>query len=457
MRRLFLRIFLWFWVAMAAVAALLIVSSPLLTRSRPAVERWQRDVEGALKDQLAKAAPLVERGKLERLEAPHRPPAHVPPVFLLDAEGGAVSGPKPPREVSEFGCRVAAAGEEIAERTGTSHMVGRPVAGPDGSRYVLVAALHRPPRLVDLLEPGVLGWRIALLTLLAGAVCFWLARHLTAPVSALRGAVRQLASGDLSARVGSRLARRRDEIGDLARDFDAMAARLEALLSAQRRLLRDVSHELRSPLARLGVALELARKRAGASASEQLDRIELEAGRLDALIDQLLTLSRLEVAGQPAAAEVVDLRTLAEAVADDAAFEAAGSRVTVRVEANGDPVVEGDPEALRSAIENVLRNAVRFGSSGSEVRVELACEGGEAVVRVLDRGPGVPQAHIEDLFEPFFRVEEARDRSRGGAGLGLAIASRAVRLSGGRITARNRDGGGLEVAIRLPAHLSAKG
>ena len=230
-----------------------------------------------------------------------------------------------------------------------------------------------------------------------------------------------------------------------------MAERLGGLVAAQRRLVRDVSHELRSPLARLGVALELARRRAGEGAGEPLDRIEREAGRLEELIGELLTLSRLEAAEAPASREPVDLGAVAEEVASDAAFEASALGVTVTVTRDGACVVVGDPDGLRSALDNVVRNAVHYSGSGAGVEVAVGREAADAVVRVSDRGPGVPEAQIGGLFQPFFRVEEARDRQRGGAGLGLAITARAVRLHGGTVSARNRDGGGLEVTIRIPA------
>jgi two-component system sensor histidine kinase CpxA len=449
-RRLFLRIFLAFWLAMAAVASLLIVSSPMFTRSRPGVERWQRDVEGGLHERLERSARIVGSGEERQGGGEHRGGPRIP-VFLLRTDGTSAVGSDVPPEVAAFARRVEEAGEEIAERTGAYHIAGRPVNRPDGERLVLVAAVRRPPSLVDLIEPGVLGWRLLALTAVVGALCFWLARTLTSPVTTLRGVVRSLAGGDLSARVAPRIAARKDEIGDLARDFDGMAARIEALVGAQRRLVRDVSHELRSPLARLAVALELARKRAGEGAGEQLDRIELEAGRLDALIDQLLTLSRLEAADAPAVREAVDLCDLVDRVADDAAYEASARGVQVLVEKGERSVVNGDADALRSALENVVRNAVHYSPSDGEVRVAVAREGQSAAVRVSDAGTGVPEEHLEAVFQPFFRVEEARDRQHGGAGLGLAIAARAVRLHGGTITARNRPTGGLEVEIRLPA------
>jgi len=277
-RRLFLRIFLWFWAAFAVVAATLVLTSPYFTASRPGVERWQRAAEEGLEARVEELALSVGRGELG---PPRRPMWDGGPrrtaVHVLDAGGEAVLGPPPSRGVSSFARRVAGDGEVRSERRGAVHLVGRAVTAPDGRRLVVVAAALRRPRLVDLIEPGELAWRLGLLVLLVGGLCFWLARTLTAPVGGLQEAVRRLAAGDLEARAGSAVVRRRDEIGDLARDFNAMAARLAALIAAQQRLLRDVSHELRSPLTRLFVAIGLARQQH--EPAPELARIELEAGR----------------------------------------------------------------------------------------------------------------------------------------------------------------------------------
>lgn len=451
MRSLFFRIFVWFWLAMVVVAALLIVSSPFFTRSRPGLERWQRASERMLAARVEDAAAQVARGELGGGREGRRHDHHPVAVFVLDEAGASVGGPPPPPRVASFARRVGTVDEDVVERTGSVHLLGRGVAAPNGRRYVVVAAVRRPPQLIDLLEPGALGWRLAVLTLLVGALCLVLARQLTAPVAALQGVVRRLAEGDLGARVDAAVESRRDEIGALARDFNAMAARIQGLVSAQQRLVRDVSHELRSPLARMQVALELARQRAAAGGgNEPLERIGREAERLERMVQQLLTLSRLE-AGVPGGGwESVDMALVAGEVAEDAAFEASTRRVRVVVEASGACPVAGDPGMLRSAVDNLLRNAISFSPDDGEVRVGVSAEGAEVTVRVADCGPGVPDEHLSALFEPFFRVEQARDRERGGVGLGLAIAARAVQLHRGSIGARTRDEGGLEVTVRLP-------
>lgn len=456
MRSLFGRLFVAFWGAIALVALILIASSPYFTRSRPRLERWERGAVVLLEQRLADVAERFERG----LGLPGPPfgrgrgggvEHRAGGLWLFAPDGTLLDGPPAEPEVVDFARRVAEAGTPLAERVASFHVAGRAARDPRGRTVVLVAGVRRAPHLVELIEPRALAGRLLLLALVVALPSWWIARHLSRPVAAVQHAARRLAAGELGARVGAAAAGRHDELGDLARDFDAMAARLEALVQGQRRLVRDVSHELRSPLARLRVALELARDRAGADAAPALDRIELESERLDALVQQILTLSRLDAASAPARRERIDLADLAESVAADASFEAEPRRVEVAVEAGGTAFVEGDPEALRSALDNVVRNAVRHTREQSTVRIAVGIDGAVVRIAVHDAGSGVPEGALGQLFEPFFRVEEARERDRGGAGLGLAIAARAVRLHGGDIVARNRPEGGLEITIGLPA------
>jgi len=448
---LFLRIFLWFWLAMVAVVVVLVLTSPFFTRSRSRVEHWQEGAESVARNQVDWVAERIgEGGAIEgrgrRGRGRGRPPTE---IFIFDADGSEIMGRPAPEQVRDLARRVAANGEEGAERRGGLHLVARLVSDPDGNVLVVVGALDRPPRAVDLLEPQALWLRLVVLALVVGALSFWLARYLSAPVGSLRRATQRLSGGDLSARVGGPVGRRSDEIGGLARDFDEMAERLESLLGSQRRLLRDVSHELRSPLARLRVALELARNRAGEGAGEPLDRIDREAERLDELIDRLLLLERLE-AGDPETVVVdFDLAELLSEVVDDASFEAAPAGREVQFEASPRCPMLGHPNLIRSALDNVIRNAIRHTPEGSAVEVELQAEDTMATVSIRDHGPGVPEEHLETLFEPFARVADARERTTGGAGLGLAITRRAVEIHGGAVTARNLPDGGLEVSIRL--------
>jgi two-component system sensor histidine kinase CpxA len=231
-----------------------------------------------------------------------------------------------------------------------------------------------------------------------------------------------------------------------------MAERIEALLEAQRRLLRDVSHELRSPLARLGIALELVRRKSTAEATPALDRIERETERLNVMIGELLTLSRLESGQAIEKPEAVELGALVDAVVEDVSYEAAQHDKRVVVGKRDDCVLEGREELLRRAVENVLRNAVRFTAPGSAVEIDLARAGAEATLTVRDHGPGVPDESLADIFKPFYRVGDDRARASGGTGIGLAITERAVVLHGGNVVAENvrSDGGGLAIRMTLP-------
>lgn len=299
------------------------------------------------------------------------------------------------------------------------------------------------------------------LLLIGAFFCYWLARHLSKPIVELRGATQALSEGKLTARVNDKLLQRRDEIGYLGNDFNVMAGRIESLVEAQRRLLGDISHELRSPLARQGVALGLARRRGNPEVGSALERIGREAERMNQMIGQLLTLSQLESGTDYLSKVDIDLGALVKEVADDAQYEARSLDRSVRLVAIEACSVNGVSELLRSAVENVVRNAVRHTAPGTEVEIALRCEDSNgsryATVNVRDHGKGVPEESIEDIFRAFYRVEHARDRKTGDTGLGLAIAARAVRLHGGTIKAGNAPDGGLNVEIRLETQEAGAG
>ncbi len=324
-----------------------------------------------------------------------------------------------------------------------------------GSYHVIVGPVRDSPRLLGELElPGVPVTVLLIALAVSAAVCLLLARYLAAPVDRLRLATRRLANGDLNVRVLPAL-KRRDDLGLLAADLDTMAERLRQLLEAKQQLLRDVSHELRSPLARLQLALSLAGRDRDAT-ERHLARAVLEADRLELLLARTLKLARLEDPSSPLAQESVDLAALLRTIAADVTIEADAQGCKVVLKLAGPLPVQGDAELLRSAFENVLRNAVRHSPAGGEVVVEgrstvAAAAERRIEVSVRDHGPGVPQKDLGLIFEPFYRVEAAREhRSAGGEGLGLAIAARAIALHAGRIAATNATGGGLVVSVSLP-------
>ena len=285
--------------------------------------------------------------------------------------------------------------------------------------------------------------------MLAGVLlCYWLALHLTSPVRALQKAVERFGAGDLRARVGST---RRDELGQLARTFDRMANRIETLLAAERRLLLDISHELRSPLARLGVAIELARS--GENLDAHLGRIQKESDRLNLLVGELLQVTRAEGDPNSLRRDPIRLDELVAQLVDDAQIEASAHGCALEYARHEPVTVEGDPELLRRAVENVIRNAIRYSPPREPVEVSLARQNGSAVVDVRDRGPGVPAAEREQIFRRFWR----RDRRRqGSAGLGLSIVARIAEQHGGQVSVADRSGGGATFTLSFPTVIAAR-
>lgn len=321
------------------------------------------------------------------------------------------------------------------------------ITGPDGRQYRLLFWRAPITFLGILTWPGT-QWAVLTIALIAAALTsLLLARYLSSPIIRVQKASRALAAGTLDTRVGSPFNRRKDEVGRLARDFDAMAERLQALVTDKEALLRDVSHEFRSPLARIRVALALAQRRAGDAAQGDLARIEQEAERLDALVGQVMTLARLRTDETARRKPVVLDELLGEIVAD-ARFEHPDAELGY--DAEPVPTILADPQGLKSAIENVVRNALAHAAGGGCVELKLARAPGGIAVRVLDRGPGVPEADLKRIFEPFYRVDDSRDHQTDGQGIGLAITARVMELHGGRVVARNRAGGGLEIELWLP-------
>jgi two-component system, OmpR family, sensor histidine kinase CpxA len=454
MGRLFLKIFLGFWLAML-IGGSLVILMLFISGAEPLVARWNAIAGAAMAYYAQTAAETYERegsaglrSLLDRMQQENDIRA-----YLFDADGRELSGRDAPERVKELARRAVASGRYERAFARNRTLAAQTVAGPFARRYVLVGDMPRGRRGV---RSNLLAWLIysTAFLLAISLICYLLARYLTAPIVKLRAGVRQLASGDVKARVGPGIGCRSDELADLAHDFDAMADRIEALISAQQRLLGDISHELRSPLTRLNLSLAIARRNAGEAASGEHDRIEAEAARINTLIDQLLMLTRLESGVEEVEDESIYLTQLVQETVADADFEAQNLNRAVRIVESDESLVTGSRLLLRSAVENVVRNAVRYTAEGTAVeitlRVEDAGDDSTAVISVRDHGPGVPEESLDDLFRPFYRVTEARDRQSGGTGLGLAITERAVRLHGGAVKAVNAPGGGLLVEIRLP-------
>jgi two-component system sensor histidine kinase CpxA len=449
-RSLYLKIFIWFWVAMIIinVATFAIFA---LTRPTPIRRSW-RDLT-QVGPNAQRAAEIYEQSGAAALTAALQQTEKSSGVSatFFDESGKELSGRTAPSGAGELITRAAESREIEFNFAGRETIVARPVVSSKGQRYMYVAHIPRPT-FQQGLQPQLL--RLLVILVIGGIFCFWLARYLTTPLLKLRTTTNELAEGNLGARVAARLTKRRDEVGQLGRDFNGMAERLESMVRAQQRLLGDISHELRSPLARLGVALGLARQRSGTEATGALDRIERESDNLNEMISQLLELTRLESGTDVRKRTTIDLASLVRDVAEDADYEARGVNRSVQVVWTERCSINGIEDLLRSAVENVVRNAVRFTPEGTAVEVALQRQngGGEnvAVICVRDHGNGVPEESLEKIFRPFYRAEDARDRqSGGGTGLGLAITERAVRMHGGSVKAENAKDGGLSVEMRL--------
>jgi two-component system sensor histidine kinase CpxA len=313
---------------------------------------------------------------------------------------------------------------------------------------------RRPSVFGALSLPGISLTVVGIALAVSAIASWWLAQHLSAPIRRIQEGARELAAERLGLRAGglrvsAGLEDRKDELAVLARDFDAMADQLRANRDAITQLLRDISHELRSPLARMRVALGLARH-PGGDPQRQLSRLEREIERLDGLISQILRLARLHGADAPFGRENFDLDEAIEQVVRDANYEGAVKGCQVLLSGAVLAPVHGNRELLASAIENVLRNAVRYSPPGGAVDVNVARTPNGLSIVIRDHGPGVPAAELERIFEPFHRVAESRDRDSGGEGIGLAITAQVMKAHGGSARAENRADGGLEVSLNLP-------
>ena len=422
-----------------------------ITRPTPTGRSW-RDLT-QVGPNAARAAEVYEQGGATALAATLQETEKTSGVAaaFFDQNGRELSGRSVQPGTAELIQKAEKSNEIEFNFAGRNTLVARPLVSAKGQHYTYVAHIPRQPYQMSLQTQGL---RLLVVLLVGGIFCFWLARYLTKPFVNLRATTNQLAEGNLGARVEAKLTKRRDEVGQLGRDFNGMAERLETMVRAQQRLLGDISHELRSPLARLGVALGLARQRSGAEIKGQLDRIERESDNLNEMISQLLTLTRLESGTDGRKKTEVDLAALVREVAEDADFEARSTNRTVQVTKVDRCSITGVEELLRSAVENVVRNAVKYAPEGTAVEISLHKQNGSAdnfaVISVRDRGRGVPEDALERIFRPFYRTEDARDRqSGGGTGLGLAITERAVRLHGGSVKAVNAPDGGLAVELKL--------
>lgn len=324
------------------------------------------------------------------------------------------------------------------------------VTGADGKTRQMVAVSRTHVRLAPQTRQQIfLAIQFGLSLVLIGFVGWWVARSVARPVEALRDAARRITAGELSARVGPRGRKGPGELSALSGDFDAMAERIEALVSHDRAVLQDLSHELRSPLARLQLILDLAQRSRGDVSAPYFQQAEEEIERIDRMTGEMLALSRLEAGIPGLERDRLSLADVARECVSRAELEASAHQVQIKLDLDDAVQVMGNVPLLERAVGNLLANAIKFSPKQSVVEVSVHQQGRVAQVRVRDQGPGVPEGELEQLFRPFFRGSNAARAE--GHGLGLAIVRRVAQVHDGEIVARNVADGGLDVRLTLPA------
>ena len=439
---LFWRIFFSFWAAMLLLLAVMAYSTYRV------VSAWDEQGQLSYSELAGRADTVLKAGGEERLRTWLRDPTNFPPdltLFVFDSVGNEILQRDIPAPV-ETTLNTADPEERLPRYR------ARQITSGDGVEYLAILGPNTPPIL------GALGTPLMRWSVIVGAfvisplVCFVLSRSLTNPLRRVVAATRRLARGDLSARVEVGARGRDDEVGELGRQFDRMAGRLEQLITTRTELFRNISHELRSPLARIRIAIELARRKPD-QLDDQLKRIEQETDHLELLTRHALSLAHLEESPPETDLQEIDLVEIVEGVAQDASWEAGAKGKSVVWEAGTrGSIVRANPDLLHSAVENVVRNALRHTPEGTRVEISLEAKNGVALLKVRDDGPGVPGHDLQKIFEPFQHGRRGR-----GTGVGLAITQRVISHLKGHVSARNNPRGGLCVDMELPLVSPASG
>lgn len=442
------RIFLWFWLTLIVISA---VSFLVLQQwARPyELSPLTREEEQLLLRQRAEIESYLNRGMTPLQAVRYTGVQYGLDLYLVDPNFRLIGQPRPDQIELYLVGSIVEANEPIAGIWEGVKWIGSVPLTYRGETYRLLikTPVERAPNTVMSLINERITWTLLAL-LVSGMLSLLLASSFSRPLKLLRTTSRRLASGHLEARVPNQVSRRADDIGQLGQDFDHMAERIQKLIEAQQKLLSNISHELRSPLTRLQIALGIARQKSGHDElAPQLDRIEREGQRLEDLIAQLLQLSRLENRLQHMDPQKLDLGKMLRGIVDDARFEATARNRSVRLEIGHQSKITGDHMLLSSAIENVIRNAINYTEEDSEVLISTLEDRGIIRVSVSDKGPGVPDTDLPQLFDPFFRASNTK---KGGSGLGLSITRQAVEAHNGMVQAENQPEGGLQITLHLP-------
>lgn len=450
MLRLYWKIFLSFWLAtiLIIITTAWVTSEIAQKSSLPARER-------VFMDSYANAAVATfesgQHAALRKWLKRTGVSRHMT-LYLLSSTGEIIGSQTPPDVVKQISANLVEEQLDDGLLKFGDIIVSHEILSTSGRAYRLVAVSTKPlAHFVEIPWAG-LTIRLTIAIFISGLICYFLSIYLTQPLQSLRMAAKSIATGKLSTRVGRFKGHYRDEIAELSGEFDSMAEQLETIINSKERLLQDISHELRSPLARLQIAIELGRKKATQLAESEFCRMEVECLRLNTLIGEILEFARLDKSSSQLNRTVINLPHLLNQIIEDANFEFRNTQSRVILRKSQEYKLFLDERLIHRAIENIIRNALRYAAPDPQVIVSLQSDEtiSEIHINIEDNGPGVPEEQLERIFNPFYRVDTSREKKTGGYGLGLAIAQQAIKLHHGNIQAMNRKEGGLLVRISLP-------
>lgn len=450
MRSLYWKIFLSFWLA-----TILIIITTAWVTSEIAQKSSIPAREQVFMDSYANAAVATfESGQYSALKKWLEQTGESKKVmlYLLCSTGEIIGNHPPPTEIKRIASDLANEELDVGMLKFGNLIISHEILSTSGKAYRLAAVSEKPLSHLVIIPWAGLTIRLTIAIVISGLICYLLSIYLTQPLRSLGIAAKSIATGKLSTRVGRIKGHHRDEIAELSKEFDRMAEQLEALIHSRERLLQDISHELRSPLARLRIALELGRDKVRGLADVEFSRMEMECLRLNRLIGEILEFERLDKSAEDLDRKDINLTQLLQRICEDANYEFSRDKPGIVMSPAPACHLMLDERLIHRAVENIVRNALRYSPDNEPVLLSITCDNPDkfACVTISDRGPGVPQEQLEKIFNPFYRVDPSREKKTGGYGLGLSIAEKAIQRHGGRIVAANRDGGGLMVCIYLP-------
>ncbi|CEG56806.1 two-component system sensor histidine kinase CpxA [Legionella fallonii] len=454
MRSLYWKIFVSFWLA-----TILIIFTTAWVTSQIAQKSSQPVREQMFMDSYANAAVATfesgQRSALLKWLNQIGLSRHMS-LWLLSSSGEIVGAQDPPESVKKVAENLI--NDQLSEGIFTAGklIVSHEILSTSGKFYRLAAVSEKPISYFVQIPWAGLAIRLTLAIFISGLICYLLSMYLTQPLRTLGMAAKSIATGKLYTRVGHFRGHKKDEIAELSKDFDRMAEQLEALVRSKERLLQDISHELRSPLARLNIAIELGKKKTNHLADNEFNRMELESSRLNALISEILDFARLDKSTTDLQLAKTNIPELISDIIHDANYESGDQLNRISTETIEPCQLIVDKRLIHRAIENIVRNALHYTPEHQQIHISLHHNDAKDKIYldVKDNGPGVPEDQLEKIFNPFYRVDTSRTKKTGGYGLGLAIASRAITLHHGEIIAKNAEDGGLLVRIILPLRLS---